>query len=106
MMNLEITSHCWNCGLGLTSLDYGRGDSCQKCGKDTRVCKSCVFYDRSYNNECRESQADRVVEKEKSNFCDFFKPCQSRPGGQVAGGPKPQESLRASAEALFKKKES
>mgnify|MGYP000450689798 FL=1 len=32
----------------------------------------CKFYDQSAYNECRESSADRIVEKEKSNFCDYF----------------------------------
>lgn len=32
----------------------------------------CRFYDRSYHNQCRESQAALVSDKEKSNFCEFF----------------------------------
>jgi len=32
----------------------------------------CGFYDTSAYNECRESNADRILEKEKSNFCDYF----------------------------------
>lgn len=90
--------NCWSCGAELTFLDYGRADSCRKCGKDTRVCRNCTFYDKSYNNECRENQADRVVEKEKSNFCDYFKP--SRSSGQ---GGNSKDALRQAAEALFKR---
>jgi hypothetical protein len=91
---------CWNCGAVLTPFDYGRADTCRKCGKDTRVCKGCQFYDPSYNNECREPQADRVVDKEKSNFCDYFKPSSS--AGENAN--QSRDALRAAAEALFKKK--
>ena len=90
---------CWNCGVALAFLDYGRGDSCPKCGRDTRVCKGCLFYDKGTNNDCREPQADRVVDKEKSNFCDYFKPAS--PGGQSAT---PRDAMKAAAEALFKKK--
>lgn len=32
----------------------------------------CTFYDQNSYNDCREPSADRVVEKEKSNFCDYF----------------------------------
>ena len=90
---------CWNCGTELTPLDYGRADTCEKCGKATKVCKNCGFYDPAYNNECREPQADRVVEKDKSNFCDYFKP-KSGPGG----GGATRDALKAAADALFKKK--
>lgn len=91
---------CWSCGQNLTDLDYGRGDTCPKCGRDTRVCKGCIFYDLHSNNQCREPQADRVVEKERSNFCDYFKP-----GGSVGGTlQNSRENLRSAAEALFKKK--
>lgn len=98
-MNHEKTGgKCWNCGAGLTPLDYGRQDSCPQCGKDTRVCKNCGFYDGNFNNECQENQADRVVDKEKANFCDYFKP-GSGPGGQAAT----RDALKAAADALFKK---
>lgn len=91
--------NCWNCGADLTALDYGRGDTCRKCGRDTKVCKGCEFYDRSYNNECRENQAERVLEKERSNFCDYFKP---RSGAGSGGSSR--DAMKAAAEALFKKK--
>jgi hypothetical protein len=90
--------NCWKCGNPLSALDYGRQDSCSKCGRSTHVCLNCVHHDRAYNNECRESQADRVVDKERSNFCDYFKP---KAGG--GDGSARQDSLRAAAEALFKK---
>jgi hypothetical protein len=99
-MSITQGGTCWYCATLLTPLDYGRADTCRKCGRDTRVCKGCDFYDTSYNNECRESQADRVVEKEKSNFCDYFKPA-SRAGTNPNNS---RDAMRAAAEALFKKK--
>ncbi|MGK5082929.1 hypothetical protein WDW37_06460 [Bdellovibrionota bacterium FG-1] len=92
------TGHCWKCGQALTLLDYGRQDSCRKCGLDTRVCKNCIHYDLDYNNHCRENQADRVVEKERANFCDYFKP----KAGGGANAPT-RDHLKAAADALFKK---
>lgn len=79
----------------------GRGDNCLFCGASLRVCKNCQHYDVKAYNECREPSAERVVEKEKSNFCDQFTP--STKG--TAADTKPKLDPRAAAEALFKKKE-
>jgi hypothetical protein len=91
--------NCWHCGGDLGALDYGRQDSCPKCGRDTRVCFGCVNYERSADNSCLEPQAERVVDKEKANFCDYFKP-KAGAGKATAS----RDSLKAAAEALFKKK--
>lgn len=102
MIETQNQAHCWNCQNTLSLLDFSRGDSCRKCGKDTRVCKNCKHYDPSAYNECHETQADRVVEKERSNFCDYFSPKLGR-SNQGDSGPSPAEKARAAAEALFKK---
>jgi hypothetical protein len=58
----------------------------------------CIFYDSKAYNECRETSADRVQDKEKANFCDYFKISSS--GGDPDHAKK--EAL-AKAAALFKK---
>jgi hypothetical protein len=98
-MNSLLSGNCWHCGNTLGALDYGRQDICGKCGRDTRVCRNCGFYDRTAHNECHETQADRQVEKERSNFCDYFKP---KSGG--GNGAPSRDALKAAADALFKKK--
>ena len=75
----------------------GRREECSFCRADLHVCKNCAHYDMKSYNECREPQADRVVEKEKGNFCDFFSP------GSRAFAAKSKDDLMAAAEALFKK---
>lgn len=95
----EPVGTCHHCGRALLPAEYGRQESCPGCGRDTKVCKNCVWYDRAYNNECRENQADRVVEKEKFNFCDYFKP--GKPG---ASGGSSKDAAKSAADALFKKK--
>ena len=92
------TSNCWHCGKLIEANNFHRLDSCNHCGSDTHVCKNCEHYDRAYNNECVESSADRVVEKEKSNFCDYFKA-----SGRAGGTAKSASDLKAAADALFKK---
>jgi hypothetical protein len=34
----------------------------------------CEFYDAAVPKKCREDDAEEVTEKERSNFCDWFKP--------------------------------
>ena len=66
-------ARCFHC-LTEFSGKVGRQDSCTKCSSDLHVCKNCCFYDTSAYNECREPSAERVVDKEKRNFCDYFTP--------------------------------
>lgn len=65
---------CYRCGNNLDDLPVpiGRRECCSKCGFDVRVCKNCKHYDSHVYNECREPMAERVVDKEKSNTCDYF----------------------------------
>lgn len=98
-MSYESGGNCWSCGKDLTALDYGRADRCGSCGRDTKVCKGCVHFDTHSNNQCRENQAEIVTDKERSNFCDYFKPSK----GAGSGGPA-RDALKAAADSLFKKK--
>ena len=91
---------CYNCGGELGEKDFGRQDSCPKCGRDTRVCRNCKNYDKTRNNQCREEQAPRQVDKEKATFCEWFQPG----GGNASAAGQSKDALRAAAEALFKKK--
>ena len=38
------------------------------------VCRMCRHYDTRLINACRHDHADKVVEKEQANFCQFFRP--------------------------------
>lgn len=90
---------CFNCGKELKFAgNVGRRDECPHCRADVHVCKNCEHYDPKVYNECRETQADVVREKDRANFCDYFSP---RKGGVNIDDKK--AALRAAAEALFKK---
>ena len=66
-------SCCFSCGAELPIQSRpGRGESCTKCGTDIKVCRNCRFYDAKSYNECAEPNAERVVEKERANFCEYF----------------------------------
>ena len=64
---------CHHCGYQFQA-DFKPGfrEECPKCLRDVHVCMNCIFWDKSYSNECRESQAERVRDREKNNFCEYF----------------------------------
>jgi len=116
---------CWKCGASLAdyTLPLRRLEECRKCGAELHVCKLCEWYHTGVAKHCRETIAEEVKDKERANFCDYFKP---RPGawsgapqddavkakaqldalfgGADAQQPSAADKARAELEALFKKK--
>jgi hypothetical protein len=95
-MNDEII--CYKClkALGLSSFErVTRHEECPSCYANIRSCKMCMFYSESAYNECKEPMANRILEKENANFCDYFK---------IGNGQKESsgEDPLAAAKALFK----
>lgn len=72
-MTIQIT--CFHCRavLQFEALP-GRSASCDSCHSDVRVCLNCRHYDAQSYNECREPVAERVVDKDRRTFCDYFSP--------------------------------
>jgi hypothetical protein len=91
---------CFSCKKEIEIGDrVGRAETCPHCGADLHCCLNCGFYDPKAYNECREPQAERVLEKDRSNFCDYF---QMAPRTDAAVD-KAAEAKRK-LEELFKKK--
>ena len=67
---------CFRCGAALSalSLPLSRRDQCPDCSADLHVCKMCVSFDSTVPRKCREDGAEDVTDKERPNFCDWFKP--------------------------------
>jgi hypothetical protein len=76
-----------------------RNDICPYCGRDLHCCLQCKFYDQGAYNECKEVSAERVVDKERANFCDYF-----IFNGTKESGPGKKEMAKQALENLFKKK--
>jgi hypothetical protein len=96
-----LSLQCHKCGKTLSDtykILVSRSDTCPDCMADIRACKMCQFYDAKSYNECREPVADRIQDKEKANFCDYFKI-----GSSYNDPEKERQELKARAEALFKK---
>lgn len=78
-----------------------RQDTCPHCNRDLRCCKQCKFYDQNAYNECREVSAERIIEKERANFCDYF---EVRGSKEEGGSLNKAKQARMALEDLFKKK--
>tara|TARA_Y100000590_G_scaffold469529_1_gene658039 strand:- start:503082 stop:503381 length:300 start_codon:yes stop_codon:yes gene_type:complete len=89
---------CFSCHKDLdlaSGAKIMRNEECSHCYASLHSCKMCQFYDQSAYNECREPSADRIVEKDKANFCDYFI-LSGTDGGNN------QSDAEAAANALFK----
>ncbi len=93
---------CWKCGASLAhlSLPLPRLDECTSCRAELHVCKLCLFYDVSKAKHCRETVAEEVRDKERANFCDYFKPREDAYSGRRKTE---AEKARTALESLFGK---
>ena len=93
---------CWHCGREIV-VDgrVGFREECSGCERPLHVCRNCEFYDPAYNNACREPMAERVVDKERANFCEYFAPSTRR---SAATGTAAKASAANKLEELFRKK--
>lgn len=91
---------CWKCGHTLEEMPVPlrRRDECPACGADLHVCRMCEFYDTSVAKSCREPVAEEVTDKERANFCDYFR---ASSGIDPAGGTAEADAARARLEAMF-----
>lgn len=75
MSSTENSAHCYKCN---SPFEYdalkkvSRGAECPKCKTSLKCCKMCTFFEASSYNECKEPVAERIVDKEKPNFCEYF----------------------------------
>ena len=93
---------CWHCGASLEafSLPLRRLDACKTCNAELHVCKLCVEFDASYQNQCKEPTVEEVRNKNAANFCDYFKP---RALAFVAKKEGELSHVRSALDELFKK---
>jgi hypothetical protein len=72
-MPAAMSRACYRCGREIGAVErVGRRDRCLGCDADLHCCRNCAFHDPALHNECREPQAERQVDKECGNFCDYF----------------------------------
>jgi hypothetical protein len=64
---------CHFCGTKLDEqVEVFRASTCASCGRDLKICYNCRFYSRGSHNDCLETSAEPVRNKDRANFCDYF----------------------------------
>ena len=69
--------NCWKCREKIaypSGSHVGTLDVCPKCGANLHACRNCQFYDPGKHNQCAETQAEWVRDKEAANYCEYFRP--------------------------------
>ena len=97
MKNDEV--FCYKCSKPIeyeVNRRIPREEECPHCFEYLHCCKMCIFYKKSSYNECLEPVSQRIIDKEKNNFCDFFKI------GHVGENTTNEKSLLDNANDLFK----
>ncbi len=95
----ESNLKCFSChkDLELQAMQkITKNEECPYCYASIHSCKMCGFHDPSAYNECRESNAERIVEKDKANYCDYFTLSTAKNSSSA------KEDLLAKASSLFK----
>ena len=79
-----------------------RDSVCPNCQRDVHACVQCRFYDPHAHNKCREPNAERVSERERRNFCDYFSLNLTAATGVRTDR---AQAARSKLDSLFKPKE-
>ena len=65
---------CYFCGSEIDSkLEIFRTTECPSCKRELKICKNCRFYSPGSKWDCHETIDELVIDKERANFCSFFK---------------------------------
>lgn len=72
---MSETYSCWKCGGPLPDvpLPLARHEECPHCRAQLHVCRMCVFFDTTVAQQCREPVAESVSDKQRANFCGYFR---------------------------------
>ena len=91
---------CWKCGASLDGvpIPLSRLSVCLRCSAELYVCKLCEFHEPKLRQGCLEERAEHVQEKERANFCDYFRP---RPDAHVPRDQSSTEVARSQLDSLF-----
>jgi hypothetical protein len=93
----DITRLCAFCGKDIGGEGrVERTDTCPHCHRDLYCCIQCEFYDEYAHNKCREPESEWVSDRQKANFCDFY-----RFRGKVKSDPDRSKEAKKKLEELF-----
>jgi len=89
---------CYNCGNEIDK-ESGifRSSLCDSCGQDLKVCLNCEFYSPGIHWDCRETIEEMVADKDRANFCSWFRFSDRKYGKKV----NPSENAKNLFDQLF-----
>lgn len=87
---------CASCGASYEMSVY-RNTLCFFCGKELKTCRNCIHFMPGFANDCREPVSEPVLDKDRANFCDWFKPALAAGSGKKND----RRKLRQSFNELF-----
>ena len=66
---------CWQCGTSVVDqpLPLSTYAECRDCRAQLHCCRQCQHYNPRLRADCDEPRAESHSEREKANFCDWFK---------------------------------
>ena len=66
---------CWQCGMAVNDqpLPLSTYAECRPCRAQLHCCRQCQHYNPRLRVDCDEPRAESHSEREKANFCDWFK---------------------------------
>ena len=95
-------ANCYHCGKELSSVPVVRSSECPGCRRDVRVCRNCRHFSPGSHWDCRETVSDQVSDKERANFCDWFKLAEGQgPGNASNQAVEKEQKARQGLAALF-----
>ena len=99
---------CWKCGYAINLASGSRAgtrDTCPQCASDLHACRNCRHYNPAKHNQCAETQAEWVRDKEAANYCDYFSPSVLRragASGSSSGADTRSDDAKKRFDSLFK----
>ncbi len=90
---------CWKCGNNIEVEFVSRSSECSFCHASLHSCKNCMYFSPGSHYDCHESVDELVADKEKANFCDYFKARKSFSG--VSNANKKAEDAKKLLSSLF-----
>jgi len=100
MGSRSMDMQCWKCGIELKNLllPFSRYEECSSCKADLHVCVACKNHNPSLSSGCNEERADFILDKDKANFCDYFR---ANPKAHTQQDNSEAEAARAKLAELF-----
>jgi hypothetical protein len=94
---------CFKCGKQIDAPQrVMTRDTCPNCDADLHCCRNCRFYDPGKHNECAETQAEWVRDKEASNYCGYFQPNPVLLASGSGPGVSKQDDAKKRFDSLFR----